>query len=81
LLFPTENKETKADLVGYSDSDYCGDRSDRRSNYGYVFKFNNVAISWCIKKQTVTSLSSCEIDYIAGTYVACQAVWLDSLLK
>lgn len=33
LLFPTENKETKADLVGYSDLDWCGDRRDRINNY------------------------------------------------
>ncbi|MCI16274.1 copia protein, partial [Trifolium medium] len=27
------------------------------------------------------ALSSCEAEYIAGSYAACQAVWLDSVLK
>jgi hypothetical protein len=45
LLFLNENKEEKIELVGYSYSNLCGDRSDRRNTSGYVFKFNNVAIS------------------------------------
>lgn len=51
LLFPMENKETKDELIGYSDSDWCGDRGDKRSTSSYVFKFNNAAISWFTKKQ------------------------------
>jgi hypothetical protein len=29
----------------------------------------------------VTALSSCEAEYIAGTFAACQALWLDSVMK
>jgi len=32
------NKDKKDDMMGYSDSDWCGDRSVRRITYGYVFK-------------------------------------------
>jgi hypothetical protein len=81
LLFPTANKEGEAELEGYSDSDWCGDRLDRKSTSGYLFKFNGAAISWCTKKQPVTALSSCEDEYIAGTFAACQAVWLDNVMK
>ena len=28
----------------------------------------------------MVALSSCEAEYIAGSYAACQAIWLDSLL-
>jgi len=45
LLFPIEGKEANIELIGYSDSDWCGDRSDRRSTSDYLFKFNNAAIS------------------------------------
>jgi hypothetical protein len=62
LLFPTESKEGKVELIGYSDSDWCGDRRDRRSTSDYLFKFNNAAISWCTKKQPMTALSSCESE-------------------
>ena len=33
------------------------------------------------KKQHVTALSSCEAEYIAGTFSTCQALWLDSVMK
>ncbi|RHN38657.1 putative RNA-directed DNA polymerase [Medicago truncatula] len=81
LLFQTENNGEKVELIGYSDSDWCEDRSDRRSTSGYVFKFNNVAISWCTKKHPTTVSSSCEVEYIAGTFAACQAIWLDTVMK
>jgi hypothetical protein len=74
LLFPTESNGEKVVLIGYSDSDWCEDRSDRRSTSCYVFKFNNAAISWCTKKHPTTALSYCETEYIAGTFVACQAI-------
>jgi len=44
-MFPTNSKEGEAKLEGYSNSDWCGDRMDRRSTYGYLFKFNDAAIS------------------------------------
>lgn len=79
LVFPANRGEDQLDLIGYSDSDWCGDRVDRRSTSGYVFMLNGVAICWSSKKQPVTALSSCEAEYIAGTYAACQLVWLESL--
>ncbi|XP_050901883.1 secreted RxLR effector protein 161-like [Lathyrus oleraceus] len=81
LLFPNRSKGDKSELIGYSDSDWCGDITYRRSPHGYVFKFNEAAISWCTKKQPVTSLSSCEVKYIAGIFATCQAMWLDSVMK
>ncbi|MCI09298.1 cationic amino acid transporter 1-like, partial [Trifolium medium] len=81
LLFPYGTDSEGRTLIGYSDSEWCGDITDRRSTSGYVFKFNNVAISWCTKKQPVTALSSCEAEYIAGTFATCQAIWLDSVMK
>ncbi|CAJ2637748.1 unnamed protein product [Trifolium pratense] len=62
LLFPIGTNSAGSTLIGYSDSDWCGDITDRRSTSGYVFKFNNAAISWCTKKQAVTALSSCEAE-------------------
>lgn len=59
----------------------CGDRVDRRSTSGYVFKLLDAPISWCSKKQPVIALSSCEAEYVTGSHAACQAIWLKSLLK
>ncbi|XP_050885293.1 secreted RxLR effector protein 161-like [Lathyrus oleraceus] len=68
-------------LMSYSNSDWCDDRVDRRSTSGYLFKFMGSLISWCSKKQSVVTLSTCEAKYIAGDVTACQVVWLLSLLQ
>ncbi|XP_050919733.1 secreted RxLR effector protein 161-like [Lathyrus oleraceus] len=55
VLFPF-GAETNSELLSYSDSDWCGDRVDIRSTYGYLFKFLGSPISWCSKKQPVVAL-------------------------
>jgi len=60
LIFPCGAQGKVNELIGFSDSDWCGDITDRKSTSGYVFKFNDATISWCTKKQPVTALSSCE---------------------
>jgi hypothetical protein len=79
LLFPTRSSDDSSELRSYSD--WGGDKTDRRSTSGYVMFFNNVAIAWSTKKQPVTALSTCEAEYIAGTFATCQMIWLDSVLK
>lgn len=38
---------------------------DRRSTDGYVFLYNEAAVSWCTKKQSITTLYSCEVQHVA----------------
>ena len=38
-------------LFGFTDSDYGGDRDDRKSTFAYVFSIGSGAISWAFKKQ------------------------------
>jgi len=45
-----------------------------------MFKLLAAPISWCSKKRLVVSLSTYKAEHIAGSFVACQAIWLDSLL-
>ncbi|XP_050878057.1 uncharacterized mitochondrial protein AtMg00810-like [Lathyrus oleraceus] len=52
--------KTESELICYSDSDWCGERVDRRSTSGYLFKYLGGPISWCFKKQPVVTLSICE---------------------
>ncbi|GAU37611.1 hypothetical protein TSUD_365320 [Trifolium subterraneum] len=81
VLFPNNISNSVNRLEGFSDSDWCGDHVDRRSTTGYIFKFLHAPISWCSKKQPVIALSSCEAEYIACAFAACQGIWLESLLK
>lgn len=81
LLFPNRSTCDRSGLIRYSDSDWCGDITDRRSTSDYVFKFKETTISRCTKKQSVTALSSCEAEYIARTFATCQAIWLTSVMR
>ncbi|CAJ2634371.1 unnamed protein product [Trifolium pratense] len=81
LAFPTSNNETQIEVEGFSDSNWCGDKDDRRNTSGYWFRFRNSPISWSSKKHNIVALSSCEAEYVAAAQAACQAVWPESLLE
>ena len=68
-------------LIGYSDSDYAGDIDDRKSTSGMLYCLGSSPITWNSGKQKVVALSSCEAEYIAAAYGACQGVSLAQLLK
>jgi hypothetical protein len=50
LLFPSGKSTEACEFIGYSDSGWCGDLTDRRSTSGYVFMLNDAARSWCTQK-------------------------------
>jgi hypothetical protein len=81
VLFPYSSNRETLELVGFSDADWCGDKIERKSTSGYLFKFQGAPVSWCSKKQPVIALSSCEAEYVAGSLASCQANWLQSLLS
>lgn len=67
-------------LTGYSDSDLAGHIDDRKSTRGMVFYLNESLITWVSQKQKCDALSSCEVEFMAATAVACQGIWLRKLL-
>ena len=72
--------EEELNLVGYSDSDWAGDRADRKSTSGFVFTLNGGPVSYASKKQAVVALSSTEAEYVALSLAAREATWLRLLL-
>jgi len=68
-------------LVGFSDSDWCGDVDDRKSTAGFVFFMGGTAFTWVSKKQPIVTLSTCEAEYVAASWCVCHAVWLRNLLS
>ena len=64
LIFPDPGGSSKG-LVGYTDSDWAGDRYDWKSQGGYLFKMAGAPISWKSKKQTVVARSTTEAEYLA----------------
>jgi len=81
ILYLYSQKNIEGKLFGYSDSDWCGDKDDRKSTVGYVFKFGTSPISWCSKKQSLVVLSTCEAEYTVAAMAACQALWLEALME
>lgn len=78
-LLYTKNQQAVT-LIGYSDSDWAGDRNDSKSTSGYVFKLYGNTISWASRKQPTVSKSSTEAEYIALTEAISECEWIKKLL-
>ncbi|KAF2344864.1 Reverse transcriptase RNA-dependent DNA polymerase [Trinorchestia longiramus] len=66
--------------VGYSNADWAGGRSDRKSTSGYCFTLSNSLITWRSVKQSCVALSTAEAEYVALDGAAQEAIWLKHLL-
>ena len=67
------------ECYGYSDADWAGDISDRKSTSGYVFMLSEGAISWRSSKQKCVALSTAEAEYVALSSAAQESIWLKQL--
>ena len=68
-------------LTGYCDSDFAANKEDRRSVTGYFVQVNGSTIAWKSKKQTSTTLSSTEAEYVTLSYCACELQFLFQLFN
>lgn len=67
-------------LVGYCDSDWAGDSTDRKSCSGYLYRIGGATVSWISRKQSCVATSTMEAEYVALSGAAQEAVWLRGLL-
>jgi hypothetical protein len=62
-------------LIGYTDADGAS-QDHRRAISGYAFLIDGSAISWSSCKQELVTLSTAEVEYVAATHIAKEAIWL-----
>ena len=74
------SKNESFSLYGYSDADWAGDISTRKSTSGYSFTLGGAKISWKSKRQSIVALSTTEAEYVALCHAAQEVVWLRRLL-
>lgn len=81
LMLRQKNTSTDAEIHGYTYSDFSRNQEAKKSIADYIFMIGGDLISWSSRKQSLVVLSSCEVEYVVASYVACQAVWRDMLLE
>ena len=68
------------ELVTFSDSDWGGDKDDRKSINGYAIFFMGCLIGWGSRGQKVVALSSTEAEYISTSELVKQIINVKQIL-
>ncbi|GJR75117.1 microrchidia 6-like protein isoform X1 [Tanacetum coccineum] len=69
------------DLVAYSDADWAGCPTIRRSTFGYCVFLDNNLLSLSSKRQPTLSRSSAEAEYRGVANAVAETCWLRNLLR
>lgn len=67
-------------VLGYCDASFQSDKDDSKSQSGYLFTMFGGAVSWKSSKQTTTADSTTEVEYIAASEAAKEAVWIKKFI-
>ena len=67
-------------LYVYTDADWAGIVSDRKSTLGGCYSLGSAMISWFSRNQSSVALSTVEAEYIAACSASCEAIWLRKLM-
>ena len=69
-------KNSTCNLIGYSDSDFAGSKTDRKSTSGTCHFIGSTLVSWHSKKQNNVALSTAEVEYIFVGSCYAQILWM-----
>jgi hypothetical protein len=78
ILYDANSKE---DIIGYSDADYAGDQSDRKSTTGTAFTMQGGAFTWSSSKQDAIATATVISEYIALAHTVKEAIWIKQLFQ
>jgi hypothetical protein len=68
-------------LECYTDADYAGALTDRRSTSGYCTMMGGNLVTWRSKKQSVVSRSSVEAEFRSMALGICELLWMKIILE
>jgi hypothetical protein len=68
-------------LGGWVDSDFAADPDTRRSVSGFVMSLNGGPVAWKSKRQSCTTLSSAEAEFVAASICGQEVIYLRALLR
>ena len=69
------------EVVGFSDSDYEGCIDDKKSTSSYIFMIAEGAILRKSVKQTLTTSSTMESEYVVRYEATCHVIWLRNFIS
>ena len=69
------------DVCGFTDADWAGNITDRRSTSGYFTFVGGNLVTWKSKKQKVVARSSAEAEYRGMAHGVCELLWLKNVLR
>ncbi|CAN6681217.1 unnamed protein product [Malus baccata var. baccata] len=75
------SKHDHLDVKGYTDADWVGDVTNRRSTSRYFVIVGGKLVSWRNKKQKVVARSSAEAEYWSMAHGVCELLWVKNLLR
>ncbi|KAK2073963.1 hypothetical protein P8C59_008200 [Phyllachora maydis] len=67
--------------IGFSDSDFAGDKATSKSTYGYLYKLAGRPISWKTKRATTIALSTLEAETNGLTEAIREVQWIIGLFS
>ncbi|KAK2066167.1 hypothetical protein P8C59_000002 [Phyllachora maydis] len=67
--------------IGFSDSDFAGDKATSKSTYGYLYKLAGRPISWKTKRATTIPLSTLEAETDGLTEAIREVQWIIGLFS
>ena len=67
-------------LSGFTDVDWEGSPTDRKSTSRGIFSIELTTVSWYSRKQRSVALISAEAEYMAASLAACEAIWMRKIL-
>ncbi|KAK1641643.1 hypothetical protein QYE76_059448 [Lolium multiflorum] len=74
-------RDTDFSLVGFTDSDWAGDKVDRKSTSGACHFLGRSLVCWSSKKQNCVSVSTAEAEYVAAASSCAQILWMRQTLR